>query len=121
MRPNKLSVHDLFQKQRQYVVPLYQRSYVWNEEEQWRPFWEDVERQADACVTFVTLSCGKGKPTSRVLRWRIIIFTMKSQIMLTAQTLQPSMRKTKYTGCSRPYAPALCLSLSNSKRMMTPR
>src|SRR5947207_9275405 len=51
MRPDKLSVHDLFQKERRYVVPLYQRAYVWNREEQWEPLWEDIERQAEACIT----------------------------------------------------------------------
>src|SRR6478672_6961935 len=54
MRPDKLSVHDLFQKERRYVVPLYQRAYVWNEAEQWEPLWEDIERQADACLSSVT-------------------------------------------------------------------
>jgi hypothetical protein len=50
MRPDKLSIHDLFQKERRYVVPLYQRAYVWDEDGQWEPLWEDIERQADACV-----------------------------------------------------------------------
>ena len=50
MKPDKLTVHDLFQRERRYVVPLYQRSYVWNFEEQWEPLWEDIERQAEACL-----------------------------------------------------------------------
>ena len=50
MRPDKLTIYDLFQKERRYVVPLYQRSYVWNREEQWEPLWEDIERQAEACL-----------------------------------------------------------------------
>ncbi|MGY6571057.1 MAG: DUF262 domain-containing protein [Salinarimonas sp.] len=50
MKPDKLSVHDLFQKERRYTVPLYQRAYVWNEDEQWQPLWDDIERQADACL-----------------------------------------------------------------------
>src|SRR5687768_823235 len=54
MRPDKLSVNELFQKERRYVVPLYQRAYVWNEDEQWEPLWEDIERQADACLTSET-------------------------------------------------------------------
>src|SRR6185437_4716317 len=31
-------------------VPLYQRAYVWNETEQWEPLWDDVQRQAEACI-----------------------------------------------------------------------
>jgi hypothetical protein len=50
MKPDKLTVHDLFQKERRYVVPLYQRAYVWNREEQWEPLWEDIERQCEACL-----------------------------------------------------------------------
>lgn len=29
------------------VVPLFQRPYVWNEENQWEPLWNDVVRVAD--------------------------------------------------------------------------
>src|SRR5829696_3231419 len=29
------------------VVPLFQRPYVWNEENQWEPLWDDVARVAD--------------------------------------------------------------------------
>src|SRR3954464_8693560 len=30
-----------------FVVPLFQRPYVWNEENQWEPLWNDVVRVAD--------------------------------------------------------------------------
>ena len=49
MKPDKLTIHDLFQKERLYTVPLYQRSYVWNQTAQWEPLWEDIERQAETC------------------------------------------------------------------------
>jgi len=29
------------------LVPLFQRPYVWDEDRQWRPLWQDVERVAD--------------------------------------------------------------------------
>jgi Protein of unknown function DUF262 len=54
MKPDRLTVYEVFQRERRYTVPLYQRSYVWNEEEQWEPLWEDIERQADACLTSET-------------------------------------------------------------------
>ncbi|WP_210485391.1 DUF262 domain-containing protein [Microvirga antarctica] len=50
MKPDKLTIHDLFQKERRYVVPLYQRAYVWNEHDQWEPLWDDIERQAEGCL-----------------------------------------------------------------------
>lgn len=42
------SVADLFGSNARYVVPAYQRPYVWNEDDQWLPLWEDVERVADS-------------------------------------------------------------------------
>jgi hypothetical protein len=33
----------IFGKDVRYVVPLYQRPYVWEEESHWAPLWEDVE------------------------------------------------------------------------------
>ncbi len=48
MQPQYLSVGDLFSFQRRYVVPLFQRPYVWERETQWEPLWEDVRRLAEA-------------------------------------------------------------------------
>jgi hypothetical protein len=33
------------------VVPLFQRPYVWNEENQWEPLWKDMARMADKLVS----------------------------------------------------------------------
>jgi uncharacterized protein with ParB-like and HNH nuclease domain len=38
---------DLFGKPVRYVVPLYQRPYVWGRDKQWSPLWEDVSRVAE--------------------------------------------------------------------------
>ena len=46
MQPTTQTVFEVFQKERRYVVPLYQRSYVWNQDDQWAPLWQDIERQA---------------------------------------------------------------------------
>jgi hypothetical protein len=37
----------LFQLDVRYVIPLYQRPYVWSEERQWAPLWEDIVTVAD--------------------------------------------------------------------------
>jgi len=34
------------------LVPLFQRPYVWDEENQWEPLWNDVERIADKILAF---------------------------------------------------------------------
>lgn len=49
LKPDKLTIHELFQRERRYVVPLYQRAYVWGQQGQWEPLWEDIERQAEIC------------------------------------------------------------------------
>jgi hypothetical protein len=46
MKPTVEKVTDLFELQRRLVVPLFQRSYVWNLQEQWVPLWRDILRQA---------------------------------------------------------------------------
>jgi len=47
MQPHKLTIHDVFERERRYDVPLYQRAYVWDEEEQWTPLWDDIRKQAE--------------------------------------------------------------------------
>jgi hypothetical protein len=37
----------VFMQPQRLVVPLFQRPYVWNEENQWEPLWSDVARLAD--------------------------------------------------------------------------
>jgi hypothetical protein len=37
----------VFTQPQQLVVPLFQRPYVWNQETQWEPLWEDISRIAD--------------------------------------------------------------------------
>ena len=43
MEPRKHTLAELFEGQLVYVVPSYQRLYVWNREDQWDPLWSDVE------------------------------------------------------------------------------
>ena len=47
MQVNIQSAQDLFFLPLQYEIPIYQRPYVWDEERQWQPLWEDVERTAE--------------------------------------------------------------------------
>ena len=42
MEPRNYALANLFENQGIYVVPRYQRLYVWNQEDQWEPLWEDV-------------------------------------------------------------------------------
>jgi hypothetical protein len=47
MQPSYSSIGQIFSAQTRYVVPLFQRPYVWTKEEQWRPLYEDIEQLAD--------------------------------------------------------------------------
>jgi uncharacterized protein with ParB-like and HNH nuclease domain len=40
MKPSKQSLFELFDRQCRYVVPLFQRPYVWSRTDQWEPLWE---------------------------------------------------------------------------------
>jgi hypothetical protein len=42
VRPDTHTVQELFERDVRYLVPLYQRPYVWDEEHQWEPLWDDI-------------------------------------------------------------------------------
>ena len=41
----------VFMQPQRLVVPLFQRPYVWNEENQWEPLWSDVVRVAERVLS----------------------------------------------------------------------
>ena len=45
MRSNPQSIAEIFSPQCQYIIPIFQRHYVWNKEDQWEPLWEDLVAQ----------------------------------------------------------------------------
>ena len=55
-----LSPKALFQKDIRYTIPAFQRRYVWTQEDQWEPLWEDVRNTADDYVEKLDLSNGDG-------------------------------------------------------------
>lgn len=46
IEPRLLSLQDLFSDRIHYEVPIYQRAYVWDLEDQWLPLWEDLRETA---------------------------------------------------------------------------
>ena len=46
MKADTLTPTDLFGRHVRYVIPLFQRPYVWNKEDQWEPLWNDLENLA---------------------------------------------------------------------------
>jgi len=47
MQPNYSSIGQIFSAPARYTVPLFQRPYVWNRDDQWQPLWDDVRELAD--------------------------------------------------------------------------
>lgn len=45
MDVHKSSLLSVFDAKQRLEVPLFQRQYVWSEEQQWLPLWEDIERK----------------------------------------------------------------------------
>jgi hypothetical protein len=46
MRADTRTLQMVLQGDRRFVVPVYQRPYVWDQERQWEPLWNDVEATA---------------------------------------------------------------------------
>ena len=47
MHTDILAPKDLFQKEVRYTIPPFQRPYVWSQDDQWEPLWEDVRNVAE--------------------------------------------------------------------------
>ncbi|NOC84532.1 DUF262 domain-containing protein [Ruegeria sp. HKCCD6428] len=45
MDVHRSAVMNIFEAKQRLEIPLFQRQYVWNEENQWLPLWEDIERK----------------------------------------------------------------------------
>ena len=47
METSILTPKKLFQKDVRYTIPPFQRPYVWNQDDQWEPLWNDVRNLAE--------------------------------------------------------------------------
>lgn len=61
MKPTTLTIFELFEKDRRYVVPLFQRPYVWSQERQWATLWEDITTKADELLYAGNAQAGSWK------------------------------------------------------------
>src|SRR3954451_25225177 len=63
MQAETRTMTQLFQLDVRYLIPLYQRPYVWTEEQQWAPLWEDIVTVAEHFLA----EGASGKPPSHFL------------------------------------------------------
>jgi len=47
MKADTVELRELFAHESRLVVPLFQRPYVWKQEQNWLPLWEHVEAAAE--------------------------------------------------------------------------
>ena len=56
MKADTLTLKSLFQKDVRYVIPTFQRPYVWNQDDQWEPLWNDVRNTAERYLDELALA-----------------------------------------------------------------
>lgn len=44
----------LFQSDIRYIIPQFQRPYVWNQEHQWEPLWNDIRNTAETYLDYLS-------------------------------------------------------------------
>ena len=60
MHTDILTPKDLFQKEVRYTIPPFQRPYVWSQDDQWEPLWEDVRNVAENYLEELERSSNNG-------------------------------------------------------------
>ncbi|HWL01734.1 MAG TPA: DUF262 domain-containing HNH endonuclease family protein [Microbacteriaceae bacterium] len=50
LEARKANARVLFDGRQHYEIPVFQRPYVWNKEDQWAPLWDDVVRVAESNI-----------------------------------------------------------------------
>ena len=64
MKADTNTLQEVLHGDRRFVIPVYQRPYVWSRERQWEPLWTDVESTAVRLAETRQESHRAGKPAS---------------------------------------------------------
>jgi len=99
MQANPRNLIGLFEHTLRYVVPIFQRHYVWGKEDQWVPLWEDIlekltqrmqnQRTSSHFLGAVILDAIKKKSTRETSRFLVID---GQQRIMTIQLVLTSLR-----------------------------
>lgn len=60
METNILTPRKLFRGEIRYIIPEFQRPYVWTQEDQWEPLWDDVRNTAESYLNELDLENNDG-------------------------------------------------------------
>jgi len=116
---------SVFMMPQRLVVPLFQRPYVWNEENQWEPLWNDVARVAERKLAKPSdkhaphfnprVAIARPSSVSAVMRHRPAV-----KFDFTAKPRNPSARPPTTSSGTRSVVVQVSLEGSrNSQRMIT--
>ena len=98
MRAYEENLRKLFGAHVRYEIPDFQRRYVWKQEEQWEPLWDDVEQLAQAIVDgdrevhFIGAIVLQGLPSRTTAISRTIVVDGQ-QRLVTLQLLIDAIQK----------------------------
>ena len=53
MHAKPRTIFDIFDGKRRYLIPIFQRQYVWSREKQWEPLWKDLRDKAEETMAGV--------------------------------------------------------------------
>ena len=96
--PRLVTLQDLFVDRVHYEVPIYQRPYVWERDEQWLPLWQDVVDAASGRLTGQPLAHFLGAIVIELRSadpGRVKVFSVidGQQRLMTVQVLLASLRE----------------------------
>lgn len=101
MQPSKLSISDLFQPREQYLIPLFQRGYVWTLTNQVQPLWEDIIDRVEALKEHrenaQKVGADKLKPLRKHFLGAIVVGSPQSsdsQVVPTREVIDGQQRTT---------------------------
>ena len=128
MDTRSTTVSQAFPERSQYVVPSYQRNYVWTKEDQWEPLWDDVlemtrrvlENEANQVPHFLGTIITKLVPPgqSRLELWSVVD---GQQRLTTIQLLIAAVHWAFTKFELRDYASMLAGYLSNKPEFVQER
>ena len=85
MKPSNLTVFELFERQQRYVVPLFQRPYVWTKEKQWIPLWDDISTKAEEIINSQRFS--RREPSNHFMGAIVLNPIKTSGLQVTAKSI----------------------------------
>ena len=82
------TLRELFQKDVRYLVPPFQRPYVWNQEEQWEPLWEDVRNTAERYLEALAAADGQSATAEAGTRVHFLGAVVAQQRLTSAAEIE---------------------------------